>query len=581
MNLKRKFDKLLAEGQGKQLLWLLVIALVCLTLALLVVRYIFHDGTLGWQDIVAVFLDAGCFGGAGAHDGFRLVLALISTFLFSALLVSMFTNVFENICEGVRNGERRYRLSGHVLILGTGSQLANMVRQLNRNGKTVVVMSNNKPCIDGDFIYYKGAIDDEKDLQSARPDKAEAIYIIGDDSDADHDARGLCCLDLLKELCHNVLHDTHCYLSVHDYLTTEVLQYLKQKPNESHLLVDVVNDNEYQAEQLFVDTPFLPILKQNDSRQMQLFILGTGAVAQAVAYTAAHLCHYPSFSEQGKRTIITFIGEDMAQWRNDLMAARPALFALSHHTLIHDNGQREMSKPTCLPHLTNGTSDFLDIEWQFVDGSETTPQVRQLMEAACTDNYATRIVVCHSNPERAAKAALHLPKSLYAHADIAVYMSNSTKLMQYANQSGLFGQFTFFGPASDTCNDPLYLHRFARGQRVNYIYCQQYKGKDSQDSEAEWYKISEADKYSSIYCANAMYLRKECYAEVSDPVAVYEAEHRRWVMSELLMGFDSGATTDKPHFIHADIVPFSMLPVGEQEKDKILIDNMNYILGKQ
>lgn len=581
MNFKRRFDKLLAEGQGRQLLWLLAIALVCLALALLVVRYVFHDGSLVWQDIVAMFLDAGSFGGAGAHDGFRLVLALLSTFLFSALLVSMFTNVFENICERVRNGDRRYRLSGHVLILGSGSQLAGMVRQLNHNGKTVVVMSGSKPSIDGDFIYYRGAIDDEDDLRSARPHKAEAVYIIGDDGDAGHDARGLCCLDLLKELCREAPHHIHCYLSVRDHLTTEVLQYLKQKPEEGPLLVDVVNDNEYQAEQLLVDTPFLPILRQGDSRQLQLFILGTGAVAQAVAYTAAHVCHYPSFSEQGRRTVITFVGEHMAQWRNDLIAARPALFALSHHTLIHSDGRRETSEPVPLPHLADGMSDFLDVEWQFVEGTESAPHVRQLMEAACTDSCATRIAVCHTDPGMAAKAALHLPKNLYIHARIAVYADGSARLLQRAARSGAFGQLTLFGPASDTCGDPLYLRRFARGQRVNHIYCRQYKGKGAQDPEAEWYKISEADKYSSIYCANAMYLRQQCYAGADDPAAVYEAEHRRWMMSELLMGFSPGPSTDKPRFVHADIVPFSMLPPGEQEKDKLLIDNMNYILDKQ
>ena len=60
--------------------------------------------------------------------------------------------------------------------------------------------------------------------------------------------------------------------------------------------------------------------------------------------------------------------------------------------------------------------------------------------------------------------------------------------------------------------------------------------------------------------------------------AAYEAEHRRWVMSELIMGFRPAATTNKKVFEHADLVPFEELSVEEQGKDAILIDAMPYIL---
>ena len=51
------------------------------------------------------------------------------------------------------------------------------------------------------------------------------------------------------------------------------------------------------------------------------------------------------------------------------------------------------------------------------------------------------------------------------------------------------------------------------------------------------------------------------------------------MMSELIMGFAPGAKTDKKRFIHADIVPFDDLTKEEQDKDQILIDAMDYILG--
>ena len=98
-------------------------------------------------------------------------------------------------------------------------------------------------------------------------------------------------------------------------------------------------------------------------------------------------------------------------------------------------------------------------------------------------------------------------------------------------------------------------------------------------AEQAWYSICEADKYSSIFCANAMPLRRACFDMEGDRRPIYEAEHRRWMMSELIMGFAPGAKTDKKRFIHADIVPFDDLTKEEQDKDQILIDAMDYILG--
>ena len=64
-----------------------------------------------------------------------------------------------------------------------------------------------------------------------------------------------------------------------------------------------------------------------------------------------------------------------------------------------------------------------------------------------------------------------------------------------------------------------------------------------------------------------------------DRMPVYEAEHRRWMMSMLIMGTRRAKSAIKPDFIHNDIVPFDELTPEEQEKDKILIDAMPDILA--
>lgn len=150
-------------------------------------------------------------------------------------------------------------------------------------------------------------------------------------------------------------------------------------------------------------------------------------------------------------------------------------------------------------------------------------------------------------------------------------------LIDKAHETNMYGNLVVFGPAS-AHDDALFQRRSMLGQRVNFIYDQAYAKDPSKTVEEAWYKQSESNKFSSIYCANAMPLRRLCYnLSKPDRRPVYEAEHRRWLVSELIMGYAPGPKTDKANFIHADIVPFDALPPSEQEKDKTLIDKIDEI----
>lgn len=576
MMIKRKIDRLLAKSNGMQLVWLMAVSALCLGVALAIAYFVYDDAEVRWQTVVAIFLDPGCFGGVtGHHDFFRLVIALLSIFLFSALLVSVFSNLFENIREAAQNGERRYRLSGHVLVFGSGRRLPSIVRAINEEGRTAVVMTTAKPDLDDtlNFIFYHGRRDIEADVLSARPEHAQAIYIIGEEDEPAHDDRSLACLDILTRATSRAAHDIHCFLTLRDYASTEVFQYLKARPEGRLLLVDTVNEHEYMAEQLLVGSAntFTPVLRSGDTRRAHFVIIGTGAVAQAVAYTVAHICHYPGYAERGLRTRITFIAPGMAYWRDHLVASRPALFSLCHTRFVSADGTAEDSVPQ--------GGDFIDVEWQFVDGDATSPVARAVMESQ-TDS-ATRIVVCHADPAHAVNDTLHLPRKVYGEAPVAVYMPGGSNLLTRAAATGMYGHIELFGQVGDGQGDPLFSRRSSRGQRVNFVYHRAYADHKLPTPEAAWFTVSEADKYSSIFCANAMPLRRLCFDMEGDRRPVYEAEHRRWMMSELVMGFAPAPQTDKRRFLHADIVPFDELTPEEQEKDKILIDAMDYVIGEE
>ena len=609
MNIKRKLDQLLAKSNGAQLLWLLLLSALCLSVALFVSYHVFGDGKVPWQDVVAIFLDPGCFGGPGEHDFFRLGLALLSIFLFSALLVSVFTNLFENIREAAQSGNRRYKLRDHVIILGYCPQVRAMLKEINKTFSSIVIVDEKKPDVEENFIFYKAARDSWEDLRKIRAEYAEEIYVMGDPEDPAHDEKNLRAMTILRSLCAEADHDIPCYVTFADYTTTEVIQYSRQKSTGYRLLVDTVNVYEYEAERLLVDDyrrfngvinenvsttdtelvddyqridsgqkyiEFLPGLDKEDKRHLHLLIVGTGRMAQAVAYTAAHLCHYPNFAECGARTLITFVGEDMRSWQQHLQASRPALFAMSHQTFVSADGTKEIIPPT--------GRDILDVEWQFVDAAASSSLVRGMVHPAA--DTVLRIVVCHTDAQRNIADALHLPRQVCEASRVAVYVPQDSAVLKQAKDTGMYGDLVLFGQGCGEMSDPLFKRRAARGKRVNLIYHNSYVDSNCFNEEQAWRAISEADKYSSVYCGNAMTLRKRCFSMPTDRRLlmpgnrhpIYEAEHRRWMMSELLMGFSPAPVTNKGRFEHADLVPFDELPPGEQEKDRILIDNMNYIL---
>jgi hypothetical protein len=570
--MKHGFDKLLSEGKGKQFLWLLGLTILVLIIAL-IVGFVAYDG-LRWQKIVSVLLDPGCYGNyRGECDWLLIPLAVFSLIFLSGLLVSTFTNVVENISESVRMGRRRYKVANHILIIGAGRQLSPILEALKDSKQDVVVLSENRPNVEGNYIYYCGKRDNIEDLRSARPEYATTIYIIGENDEPDHDSKTIKAIDLLNELTKDSAQKKiYCYATLLDRVSSEVYEYSKLTPNGKLLLVDVINDYEYLSQLLMFNTDFLPAIKSGDNRRSHVVIYGNDHIAQNVAYTAAHISHYANFKEDDAKTktCITIIGEDMRRKLDNLVASRPGLFDLSVYTYVDAAGKKEVHLPE---------RDFLDVEWQFVDTYSTSQLARKIVTDIHNDkDEILTIVVANENPTEATRTVLHLPREVYSD-HVAVYMEHSADVIELSRKSGVYGNIIVFG-AAGTLSDPLFKSRSIMGQRVNFIYDQAYCNPPSANEEEAWYSISESNKYSSIYCAIALPMRERCFDMQGERSAIYEAEHRRWMMSVLIMGWQAGPVRDKARFIHHDIVPFSDLKPDEQEKDKILIDAMPHILGK-
>lgn len=132
MNLRRRLDSIVSEGQGIQLLVMTLIVMAVLALLIFVGQ---TYGGMIWQEVLALFLDPGNFTGQGNHDHdwLQILTVLMGVFLFSALLVSVFTNIIQNIAEAYEKGDNRYKFEGHILIIGSRRILPHMLETIYGN----------------------------------------------------------------------------------------------------------------------------------------------------------------------------------------------------------------------------------------------------------------------------------------------------------------------------------------------------------------------------------------------------------------------------------------------------------------
>ena len=601
--LKRRIDRILSEGEGKQLAWLAGIALALFLVLVLLGGF----WALGWTEILNLYLDPGGFpleaksGSQLALDIFSIVIAFGGILVLNALTVSAFSNVFDNISEKYRKGERRYRVKGHVLILGGGRRLVDMLKAMRSEfgGRDIVVMTSSdveelrdavETALDDArfcrrIIWYRGERGNEDDLRSACPAAASCIYLIGEDGEQAHDAVSMGTVRLLSGICGSDGPAVPCYVTLEMHSSMDVFNYLPGTDG-SRLQVETVNTGDYLAEQLLVDTDFLPVPGEGES--LHIVIAGFGRIGRSFASVAAQICHFP----KGGRTVISFVDTGMQEKMDNYVANHQSLFDLSHYTYISPVGRTGY-----VPK--NGYGDFLDVEWEFIDSHLSSELVRGMLEKWGSDPARKLVLaLCYEDAATGVSAALHLPKSLYkASVPVAVYQEDHPEMLEGALATGRFGSLTVFGEAAEG-SDALFLKRSLRGQRVNYLYDRAFGGKAATPEEA-WAGIPFAHKLSSIASAASIPLKLRAFgieptrasvdslsAEVLDSLS--EVEHRRWMISVLLMGYSAAPSKErkdrsrfkelKKNFIHLDIAPYSEI-ADEADKDTVIVKNIPFIIG--
>lgn len=606
-----------------------------------------------------LILDPGSFGDSDDEPFslfVQLLIALAGAVVFTAMIITVLGNIVSNRIENYKKGRVRYKFDDHVLVLGANSMLMNMLREfiqtgVHENRKIVVLTTQDTeklhdrvlsdiPELDEmlDVTWLNGSRINEQTLMNVQVDEAYSIYILGEDNEIDHDSINLECWRLVKSAYKDVRRAVQCYLVVDRVSTYHVLQFGK-KEKDTWLYLNIINSLENWAQRVLVSREYItgdPCVSNKEKNRfpaidrdgihkdsdmsVRFVIYGMTQMSYAMASTVAHIAHFPNFKDGKNRTKICFISPDIREEMDFFLGHYDNLFRLSHADYIRWDEEGEiMRRPIRRPSRKYG--DFLDIEWEFVDGSIESDNVRSLLEKwAANEKEYLSIALCENKTDANVAASLYLPAAIYEGnmVPVFVYQPLSGEVLKFAHGTPRYDNVYPFG-MKDECYDPLFRKRIIKAKRVNYLYqlendeIKYERMAPAAVLEDYWNKRAEyIYKLSNLYAANSIPIKlrsigidpdnvdDDTVLTQEDIAVLAELEHNRWNMERLLLGMQpvSIAKRDeinqmlksdkeevrkqgkaiKDHiqenFYHKDIAPYDKLLDKSRNYDRAIVSNI-------
>ncbi len=585
----RWFDRSFSKGWFDQVKFLTVVIL-CMMVVWYFIALLFK-GEGNFLRIIELMLDPGAFDGSDKSFPIflSLLVAISGAVLFSAMLITVIGNIVSNRMDEYKKGLLRYDFDHHILILGANSTLVNMLKEIAADKelckKQIVVLttSDTEKLKDSvavkisdiiqnlDITYLYGIREQEETLKYVQADEAHSIYILGEDNEEDHDSKNIKCWKNIQKVCENTSYQIQCYMLVERLSSFHVFQFSSEQENE-RVRLTVINSLENWAQRVLVariykDNAKYPSIvgdtAKDFNKNVRFVVFGMTQMAYAMATTVAHIVHKPHFKggPDAQRTKICFVMPNIEQEMNFFIGHYDSLFKLSHSRLYKytqgDNNKFDWEYKIITRPDEKIYGDFLDIEWEFIDGSIEDGHVRDLLvKYANNKDEKLSLAICNYETKSNISAALYLPGEIYCkNVPVFVYQPNEGDILSFANETFKYSNVYPFGMKTD-CYDPLFKKRLSKAKKINYLYSLENQKKpylampNDEELDRLWNEItSYVIMYSNIYSAASIPLKLKlilrdvdilgsCPAFTANEVETLAImEHNRWNIEKLLMGF--------------------------------------------
>lgn len=335
-------------------------------------------------------------------------------------------------------------------------------------------------------VFYYAERTSREDIEQLHVERAKDIFILGEDvysdEETDHDIANISCLENISEYLKEVrnLHDkqkkkkrkengkerkrVHVNLEYQSTFTAFKYTHIYRSLDKDVQFIPY-NIHEIWAKKILVDNfavvpigkkgefkvqEYLPIdsldgIKVDDTKTVHLVIVGMNQMGTALGVQAALMSHFPNaHRHRNLRTTITFIDDQAVKEGEFLRGRFSTLFDLCRYRvvdvsmkeLIYDDGkEEELKKCNWIDPMKEGRykhlgENFMDIQWEFIQGNVAEDSVRQYLSAIAKDeNKVTTIAICFNHSQNSVAAALYLPELVYKRAlQILVYQQDSFDL---------------------------------------------------------------------------------------------------------------------------------------------------------
>lgn len=468
------------------------------------------DPSLFWS-VYSHFIDPGNqhMSTTTAGRNWAALVAILGVFLLNGLLVSSIIGCIDTRKEKWFKGEIKYpgflRRKKHYIIIGGNDMSIGIVKQLL--ARIYSKFSFTRPYIliqtsrdvekfrrelfstltkeeQQRVIIYYGNRNSEKEIKELCLGQALEVYILGeearaDDSESYHDTMNMNCLKLMS----NSLQGIKKFNKSNQLICRVMFEYqtsfnIIQVTDIDGEKIKFIPFNYYEmwAQNVLIcqelknkeNCKYLPLegfegIKQADNDYAHLVIVGMTRMGIAMAIEAAHVAHYPNYSEERKiRTKITFIDKNAAEEKEFFIGRFKEMFNLAHWR--YGEIDEKNGLVWCKQHIPTEYDylggDFLDIEWEFINSSIVeSPTQQYLADIAANKNAKMTIAICHPENTRAIAAATYMPDSIYqsnSTLQVLVYQRLNDDLLSQINQNNRYcGKLKAFGMASMCYNTSL------------------------------------------------------------------------------------------------------------------------------
>lgn len=361
-----------------------------------------------------------------------------------------------------------------------------------------------------------------------------------------------------------------CHLLLHDKTTLWLLQTLDLYPeiNKKFEVYAFTMEDQW-AKNVFCGLggkAYPPLDREKidsvSNKTVHFVIAGFSDLGESLALHAAFIAHFPNYvRNQALRTRITIVEKGLSMRKDAFIQRYANLFEHSYYRCIDLDLKKITQYHDPFYHATR--EDFVDVEWEFVDGNFYDPMLQRKLRLWGDDkNQILTLALCDDDCSRNFDRAFALPKNLYQNNITVLVRAEQSGVLEKVRETEGYNNLYPFGMDDGGYDVRLPLLQMAK--RLHYFYTCSYGQEGTptdmpvEKVEAAWRNASTFSmRYTNIYNVMTVATKmrslgheekdwNKFFALTKEEIETLSAvEHNRWSVERLILGFRPPTDTER------------------------------------